>query len=74
MNPGRTICDSHKHGHTGDTSDHFWNWMEAVKSATVSGHRLVLEDGTEICLSDGSTEYSDYGEELTGMYTADDQL
>jgi hypothetical protein len=33
------------------------------------GYRLVLEDGPDVCDSEGPAEYSDHGDELTGMYT-----
>jgi hypothetical protein len=43
--------------------------MIEPKTIAVSGYRLVLDDGPEPCSSESSAEYSDYGEELTGMYT-----
>jgi hypothetical protein len=45
--------------------------VEDAKRIAVAGYRQVLEDGKDICSSESDAEYSDHGEELTGMYTPD---
>jgi hypothetical protein len=42
-------------------------WMEDAKRIAVAGYRRVLEDGRDVCNSEGDAEYSDHGEELEGM-------
>jgi hypothetical protein len=46
-------------------------WREEAKTIAVAGYRRVLEDGPEFCSSETSVEYSDHGDELTGMYAPD---
>jgi hypothetical protein len=46
-------------------------WMEDAKRIAVAGYRQVLEDGKDVCNSESHLEYSDHGEELSGMYASD---
>jgi hypothetical protein len=41
------------------------------RCARIAGYRRLLEDGLDMSNSESDAEYSDYGEELTGMYTSD---
>jgi hypothetical protein len=45
-------------------------WIENARLIAVSRQKLVSEDSPDVCESETSAEYSDNGEELTGMYTA----
>jgi hypothetical protein len=42
-------------------------WMEDAKRIAVAGYRQVLKDGKDVCNSESGAEYSDHGEELSGM-------
>jgi hypothetical protein len=41
--------------------------MEDAKMVAATGYKQVFEDGPEFCSSESEAEYSDHGEELTGM-------
>jgi hypothetical protein len=43
--------------------------MTEAKTVTVAGYRLVPEAGPDLCSSESLAEYSDHGDELTGMGT-----
>jgi hypothetical protein len=45
--------------------------MEEAKLIAIGSFRLVLEGGPNVGNSERSTEYSDHGEELAGMYASD---
>jgi hypothetical protein len=45
--------------------------MDDAKPIAVAGYRQVSEDGKDLCDSESDAEYSDHGEELTGMYMPD---
>jgi hypothetical protein len=42
-----------------------------ARRIAVAGCKQVLEDGPDFCSSENEAEYSDHGEELTGMYTSE---
>jgi hypothetical protein len=46
-------------------------WMEETKAIDVAGSMRVLEDGQGLYSSESAAQYSDHGEELTGMYTSE---
>jgi hypothetical protein len=54
-----------------DTQGKYEEWMAEAKVTAVGSYRMVLEDGPDKCNSESSNEYSDHGDELTGMYTSD---
>jgi hypothetical protein len=49
------------------TQGHLEEWMEIAKLIAVGGHRLVLEDGPDVCDLESPGEHSDHGDELTGL-------
>jgi hypothetical protein len=54
-------------------AQHATSGMEDAKRIAVAGYGQVLEDGPDVCDSEGDSEHSDYGEDwgYSEMYTPD---